>query len=696
MKKTFFILLLIIPEIFLHAGIIEKTYYFNTYKIESRGIYQTVNFENTTLSGIAGEPVLPWKEIILMLPPGEVAESMEMIEEDLITIPGSFLLFPKQQVSPTSKVGGGDFMRNDKVYQQKITYPGQTNGRLMTQYLNGFVFALATYTPLRYNPSAKLLTYYGKVTVRIKTQPAQEPHPALDPSYASSKLRERVKSFAQNPEMLNNYEERKSPLTGYQYLIISPVSFKNEFQPLISMYAAKGIYARVVALDTILSNVSGYDDPEKIRNFIINQVQNQGVEYVLLAGIPPLMPCRGFYAIVYFGSGNGGGVEEEDYNIPSDLYFSGLDGNYDANGNHIYGEVADNPDLLPDVSVGRYTANDTAELHRMIRKDIAYQTNPVLGEFCHPLLLGEYLYPNPLTFGGGYMNLLVDNHNDYGHTTYGIPSAGNSIDKLYDTLISPPLNIWYWSDSQLITKLNQGNSFIHHLGHANTTIMLKLYMSQITNANFSAVDGKTHNFQILYTQGCYDGSFDLSGGCIAAKAVTIDNFLVAGVFNSRYGWFDEGSADGPSEHLEREFVSALYDPAQPEKHIGTAHMLSKIKTAPFIGLPGEWEPGAQRWCHYCCNVFGDPALEIWTAEPSSFSDITWTGAIDSDWMNPGNWDADAVPATLNDVIIPVAPHHPVISTVNTAACHNLTIQNGAVFSVSPGKSMIVYGKISIP
>ena len=82
------------------------------------------------------------------------------------------------------------------------------------------------------------------------------------------------------------------------------------------------------------------------------------------------------------------------------------------------------------------------------------------------------------------------------------------------------------------------------------------------------------------------GAFDASGGCIAAKAVTINNFLVAGIFNSRYGWFNQGTTDGPSQHLEREFVSALYTDTMPEKHLGTAHLISKIKTAPFVITSG--------------------------------------------------------------------------------------------------------------
>jgi hypothetical protein len=146
--------------------------------------------------------------------------------------------------------------------------------------------------------------------------------------------------------------------------------------------------------------------------------------------------------------------------------------------------------------------------------------------------------------------------------------------------------------------------------------MMKLDISEINNQKFSQVNGVIHNYTLLYTQGCLDGSFDYLD-CIAEKAVTITNFLVAGVFNSRYGWFNQGTTDGPSEHLQREFVSALYNDtvADQIKEIGSAHMMSKIMTAPYVGLPGEFEPGAQRWVHYDCNVLGDPALVIWTDNP---------------------------------------------------------------------------------
>ncbi len=687
MKTGLLFLMGILQAIILQAGTVEKTFYFSRYKVESRGPWQTVTFGNTILSGIPGEPTLPWHQVALMLPPGETAASVEIIDEQETAVPGSLLLYPAQPVQPTNTEKPGEFVRNNKVYGTDGIYPASRTGHLLTQYLNGYSFALCTFTPVKYNPARKSLSYFSKVTIRITTRADNQSRLALSNLQADEASLNRVKAFAMNPEMMKAYPVRRAPLTSYQYLIISPVSFKNEFQPLISMYGAKGITVKVVATDTIYANVAGIDNQEKIRNFIIGQHQSSGIGYVLLAGNPSLIPSRGFYCYVISGGGY------SDSNIPSDIYYSGIDGNYDSNGNHIYGEVADNPDLLPDIPVGRFTVNDTAELHRMIRKTISYQTNPVLGEFSRPLLAGEHLWSDPLTFGGDYMDLLVDDHTDNGYATHGIPSASNQITTLYDTLISLPSTYWQWSAALLLAKINQGNSFIHHLGHANTNSMLRLSTSSITNANFSQVNGIIHNFQLLYTQGCYDGAFDQ--GCIAAKAVTIDNFLVAGIFNSRYGWFNQGFTEGPSEHLEREFVSALYDDIQPEKHLGTAHLISKVMTAPWISLPGEFEPGAQRWCHYCCNVFGDPALEIRTQEPTAFTTITWTGNVDNDWNKTANWNLAMVPTTLYDVIIPDTPNDPVITTVNATFCHNITLQPGGNLTINPGKSMVVYGTVTM-
>ena len=114
----------------------------------------------------------------------------------------------------------------------------------------------------------------------------------------------------------------------------------------------------------------------------------------------------------------------------------------------------------------------------------------------------------------------------------------------------------------------------------------------------------------------FDGS-----DCIAEKMLEIDYFASAFIGNTRYGWFNEGQTEGPSLHLHREFVSALY--GKKINTLGAAHLESRIQSAPFVTAPDQWEPGALRWCFYGCNVLGDAAMAAWTDRINQFQDISY-------------------------------------------------------------------------
>jgi len=621
MRKFILLLSGLIISVAAFAGNIERTYHFANYSIQAKGSYQTIMFDGAKSAGIPGEPSLPYIQVVLMLPPGESAESMEVIRKNEVQIPGTFQLFPKQDVVPLSKPGTGKFLKNASVYSGNAPYPKSPEGKLMMEYLNGFGFALSTCTPVSYNPSTGQLSYYSDITIRIHTRTDGKATECLKNLSSEKNVTERVKRYAQNPEMAESYPQKASPKAAYQYLIITPSQFQGGYTDLINYYQTLGIICQIATTESIAAGMSGVDLPEKIRNYIIQEYQINSIDYVLLGGNDLLVPARKAYDVVYYGTG---GIEEETNRIPADIYYSSLDGNWDSNGNGIYGEVADNTDLLPDVAVGRFPFANASELASMVHKSVSYQANPVQGEFNKPLLAGEYLWSDPNTLGGDYMNLLVNEHSDNGYTTTGIPSAVNTITTVYDTLTGvTSTSYWGWDPSLLVQKINNGSSFIHHLGHANYDYALRLGFWDITNANFSQVDGIHHNYSLIYTQGCNCGGFDTTN-CIASQMLAINNFAAAGVFNTRFGWFDQGTTDGPSEHLQREFVSALYDNTSPEHHFGIAHMISKIKTAPWIGLPGEFEPGAQRWTHYDCTLLGDPALYIQTENsgPSGIQSIS--------------------------------------------------------------------------
>lgn len=600
MKKILFATILLslfcISNVF--GTIIEKDYNFGDYQIQNIGNYQTIQFCDTKLAGNLGEPILPYHTVSLLLPPGEIAESIEICGNQKEILSKKFEIYPRQYSHPISNGRSGDFIKHTAIYNSKNLYPAKLHGELTTQFMNGYSFALCTFTPVEYLPASKEVSFFKNVTVKIHTKTAPNQNEILRNLNSSENILSKVKFIAQNPEQIINYPRNQMRNDDYELLIITPEQFQDEYEELIDLYLIRGIKTEIVATEYIYENIAGQDSQDKIRNYIIQEYQEHGIQYALLGGDVEFVPYRGFYCTVQSSS-----VYEDD-NIPADLYYSGLDGNWNENNNNLWAEPGE-ADLLPEVAVARCTFSNQTELDNLLNKSISYQNSPVLGELDIPFLAGEHLWSNPETWGGDYLDLLIGYQDENGYTTTGIPEDDN-----YETLYDR--DVGSWSASELISAINSGKSFVHHVGHAGTQYALRMSNSDITNSNFAQANGVDHNFTCVYTHGCMCGGFD-TNDCIGERMINIENFAPAFVGNSRYGWFNEGQTEGPSEHLHREFINALYTEHAPR--IGMTHLLSKIATAPWVTAPGQWEEGALRWCFYDCNVLGDPAMAIWTAEP---------------------------------------------------------------------------------
>ncbi|HEX37580.1 MAG TPA: T9SS type A sorting domain-containing protein [Candidatus Cloacimonetes bacterium] len=597
--------LMIVGVLFLFAGLsastIEQVYHFDNPVVRRVDAdYHTIEFSSTMQSANIGQPVLPYRAVSLLLPPGEEAISIEIIAEDKISLTETYVLYPRQYTRPISKGESGIFAINHKLYNDSTTYPKSLHGELTTHYMNGYGFAFSSVTPVQYIPKTGEVSYFRTVRVIVTTEEISNKQENLLSVISSSDITQKVLHIADNPDMIEFYSP-SARNDDYNILIITPQDYIDEFDDLIAMYLTQGLLTEVAAVEDIDLIMNGSDVQEKIRNYIIQEYQNAGIEYVILGGDNEYIPHRGFYCQVQSSS-----VYTDD-DIPADLYYSALDGTWNDDGDSYWGEIGED-DLLPDVSVGRISFSNSAELANVLNKSMMYQESPILGELEDPILAGEDLYDNPQTWGGDYLDLLVGYHEDNGYTTDGIPPSQN-IETLYDR------DIGYWDSSQLINKINEGKSYIHHSGHASETYCMRMYSSSITNSNFSDVNGIIHNYTHVYTHGCLSGAFD-DNDCIAEKMVNLENFAASFVGNSRYGWFNEGQTEGPSAHLHREYVNALY--MLRTDRIGEAHLDSKIYTAPWVNAPGQHEEGALRWCFYCCNVIGDPVMSIWTGEPIAY------------------------------------------------------------------------------
>ncbi len=615
--NTVFTAAILLLNALVFAGVTAHTYYFNAGEIKTAKAdgYDILNLKSTLNTAKAGDPSIPYHSVSLLLPPGEKAENIEIIPSDKITLDGQFNIYPQQHSQPISKGKSGIFVKNEQLYKTDAVYPAAKSGVLSTHFLNGHSFALSTFTPVEYNPVTGELAVYQKVTVRITTSSDMKSQGALKNLKQPDNVLKKIKDLDQNAGMnLNLYSAEKPKADPYDYLIITADAYKRNFDTLINFYNGRGIKTQLISTTTIYTTMTGADNQEKIRNYIIQEYQNSGIEFVLLAGDVELVPARGFYCEVQSSS-----VYTDD-GIPADLYYSALDGNWNTDGDALLAEIGED-DLLPDLSVSRFTFSNLTELNILINKTVKYLTDPVLGELKNPLMAGEFLYDDPETWGADYLDLLIGYHEDNGYTTTGIPED-NYITKLYDKEGT-------WTASDLIAEINAGHSFIHHDGHSNYTYTMRMDNYDVTNANFSLVNGVNHNYTLVYTSGCMCGGFDYDD-CIAEKFVSIDNFAVSFIGNSRYGWFNEGQTEGPSIHIHREFADALY--GDRTASIAMAHKESKIDTAPWVNAAGQWGEGALRWCFYDCNVLGDPAMNIWTDEPEvitvNYSNIITLGQTD--------------------------------------------------------------------
>src|SRR5262245_15905434 len=162
--------------------------------------------------------------------------------------------------------------------------------------------------------------------------------PAAEPTRSSSP-RPRAEPFrpTQVPSLLG------SPVA---YLIITSEELVPSFQPLADWKTASGVPAAVRTLDFIREQYpAAVDDPDRIRMFIRDAYSRWGTRWVLLGGDTELIPPR--IAYVQF---------LDDVFVPTDLYYSCLDGNWNADGDSLFAEAyaefvtdGDDADLLPEV-----------------------------------------------------------------------------------------------------------------------------------------------------------------------------------------------------------------------------------------------------------------------------------------------------------------------------------------------------------
>ncbi len=592
------------------AGVVTQHYELAAPEIRDIGECSRIVMDGAWSFGARGEPVLPTAPVRILIAPGEAIVNLAVIPGEKIVLREGVLVEVGQGQHPLSFPG--PFERVEPDYAGRSSFPGRLHDEPRVGHFRGYAIATLALHPVEHDPDTGAVSYYSSMDVEITTAPESGSERVTRRMIRhDTATTSRLSGLVDNPAARTRYveveeKEPDSPLLdpsrGYRYVIITTDAWDDYLGEFVDFQTRRGLKAAVFLKSWIAARYAGVDEAEQIRSFIIDAYRTWGIDYVLLVGDamdPEGIPHRGLYA--YAAGGATGGGRESDVDIPADLYYAGLDGSWNDDGDGKWGEPGE-ADLYQEVAVGRACVNTVAEVQNFVRKTMTYQDDPVVAECDQAIMVGEYLWP--ATYGGTYKQEILDGSDANGYTTTGFPGTMD-VTTLYEL-------DWDWDAGTLIGIMESGTNIVNHLGHCDIHWVMK--MTPMDIASFDN-DGTNHSLNFLYSQGCYGGAFDnrTIGGyyttdCFTEEFVTDDDGAVAAITNSRYGWGQEGGTNGSSQLFDREFFDAMF--GEGIYALGEANGDSKADAVWAIDY------GANRWCCYQTNLFGDPAMHLWTAEPA--------------------------------------------------------------------------------
>ncbi|MCK4353480.1 choice-of-anchor D domain-containing protein [candidate division WOR-3 bacterium] len=585
------------------AGEITHTIYFSPADFSFSKIK---GYDFITLSGCGhtnriGEPMLPYINVSALIPPSATAKEVKIVSIESAEVHGTYKLFPAQPPRPISAETPLKFVKpKPEIYSLPIPYPKEKISNLHTGSMAGFRLASLDIYPVQYIPGEGTIRLFTRITFSLH----YDEHSTQVKAIYKKKMdlfKETVRKMIINPgdidifspPLLSHKGSKLLPADIVDYVIITPSTYESYFQKLVDWKEKKGLKkAKVVTTDWIYPNYTGIDNQEDIREFIKDADTTWGTSYFLLGGDTYVVPYRGCFGEVDTNFYPAPPYVIDSF-IPCDLYFSDLDGNWDADGDGVYGEFIaqwsssdDSVDMYPDVFIGRAPIENVGECTTFVEKVLRYEKNPSLTYQEGLLLPAEILWPG---YPGDIVNDSIAN----------LAPSSYQKSKLYET--SGNL-----SDVAVMDSINSGFGFVHFAAHGGWSLI----STGATYISNSEADNAANMNKLCVCNAicCWVGAMDYD--CIVERFMNDpDGGSVAWIGNSRYGW-GSGVLPAWSERIDIKMFYRLWH--QGDYNIGKN--LGNAKSAFIPGADQVW-----KWCIYDLNLFGCPEMPVWTRNPDSLS-----------------------------------------------------------------------------
>jgi len=372
--------------------------------------------------------------------------------------------------------------------------------------------------------------------------------------------------------------------TTVPYVIITDPNLAPAFADYVDYKTMQGYYTKVVDLDWIKDNFNfGAEIPDNVREFIKYAYQEWGTQYILLGGGHEIIPTK-----LIWSNKLGG-----DY-IPSDYFYSCLDGNWNEELDEYVGLVPDNVDFLPEVFVGRIPVSATSEVTNYLNKLIQYETDNQFTAYQQ-----KALFLGALISYKGDSQWIVDELD-------GLTPAGFSSTKMLEFIGDQEQP---YTKQDFLDAFNAGNSVFFAYAHTSGSNNL-IIRKDGDRVYFTGEDADLLTnygmYPIYSSVSCHNN--DITHDCLS---IHLMNNPVGGAI----GYIGSPALDAgyASFRYYTEIFDNIYQ-STTDKTIGEittmAHLVNSSRGADIDGLT------RQSLLSYM--YLGDPTLYAWSDAPSEF------------------------------------------------------------------------------
>ncbi|UCC93132.1 MAG: hypothetical protein JSW25_00175 [Thermoplasmata archaeon] len=443
---------------------------------------------------------------------------------------------------------------------------------------------------------------------------------------------------------------------GLEYVAIAPTHLARYLAPLVEWKMDRGVPAQVFNYEQILANYGGRDDAERVHNFLQDLYHNHTggtPQWLLLAGDSDQLPVRYLWA----NRDHSGKTQAARNLYVGDTYFSGLDSDWDTDGDDVFGEPGEE-DLMPELFVGRIAASLPEEVEAAVAKVLSYELDPPTGDWYDNVFLGGALMDEPNRVDDPYTLPSTSGYSDEGFGPYmdnayeitqkirGIMGEDRDIIELVDypffegcryTAANDTLN-----RAASAAAWERGNAFVFWASHGYEAFGgLAEYEGTGLSGMFESarpfivwedtiVNTTGGMLPLVYISSCYAGQFDKGdttnfeqmitvpeGGAIALIAGDGDTFRLENISTESFGnwWLSERFWQLVIEEGMVRPGEALYT----LKHEYHTYYLTEGPPA------GDWINMDYFYSNlYAYNLQGDPEVPVWVGTPSRL-DLTIEG-----------------------------------------------------------------------